>query len=237
MKRLQIRTTTLSLVLTLAAWTSGCESQLDNKVSAKTAPASQTKADASEASDSKAKAEKTVPAEAVAKANVDSKGHVLDASRSQISFVGAKVTGDHEGGFKMMKGTLRGTVEKPESFEIEVDMGSLWSDAEKLTAHLKNEDFFEIERFTSSGFKSTSMVAKASEGTTHEISGDLSLHGVTKQITFPATIEVNGKEARGKAEFKINRKDFGIEYQGMADNAIKDEVLLKIDLAFVPATS
>lgn len=223
----QIRTITLSLVLTLGAWTSACESQLDNKVSAKTTPVAETKADsAASAKESKGVEEK-----------VATKGHVLDSQRSKISFVGAKITADHEGGFKGMKGNLRGAVDQPEGIEIEIDMNSLWSDADKLTAHLKNEDFFEVERFTSSGFKSTAMVTKAAGATTHEVTGDLSLHGVTKQITFPATIEVKGKEAHGTAEFKINRKDFGIEYQGMADNAIKDDVLLKIDLYFVPATS
>ena len=77
------------------------------------------------------------------------------------------------------------------------------------------------------------MVTIVDRVATHKISGALTLHGVTKQITFPAIVELTRKEVRGKAEFKINRKDFGIEYQGMADNAIKDEVLLKIDLIFV----
>jgi hypothetical protein len=51
-------------------------------------------------------------------------------------------------------------------------------------------------------------------GATHEITGDLDLHGVKKSITFPATITVDERGAKGTAEFTINRKDFQIAYAG-----------------------
>jgi polyisoprenoid-binding protein YceI len=66
--------------------------------------------------------------------------------------------------------------------------------------------------------------------TTHTVKGKLTLHGVSKIVTFPATIALSGKEVSGKAEFSINRKDFGIAYAGKADDLIRDGVVLKIDV-------
>jgi polyisoprenoid-binding protein YceI len=56
----------------------------------------------------------------------------------------------------------------------------------------------------------------------------LQLHGVTKSISFPATIKVGGDAVEVDAEFAINHKDFGIVYPGMPDDLIKDDVLLKL---------
>jgi polyisoprenoid-binding protein YceI len=63
------------------------------------------------------------------------------------------------------------------------------------------------------------------------VTGNLELHGVTKSITFPATITVQGDAVTVKADFAINRKDFGIVYPGKPDDLIKDEVLLKLNIA------
>ncbi len=80
-------------------------------------------------------------------------------------------------------------------------------------------------------FTST-VITKAVAPATHTVEGTLDLHGTTKSISFPATVALDASSAKGKAEFTINRKDFGIVYPGMPDDLIKDEVLLKIDLAF-----
>jgi polyisoprenoid-binding protein YceI len=54
------------------------------------------------------------------------------------------------------------------------------------------------------------------------------LHGVTKAITFPATINVTPDVATVDSSFSINRKDFGINYAGAADNLIRDDVVLTL---------
>lgn len=109
------------------------------------------------------------------------------------------------------------------------------SDDEKLTGHLKSPDFFDVEKFPKASFTSSAIAEKAGDGgVTHEISGELDLHGVKKAITFPAKLKVESTAASGEAEFTINRKDFGIVYAGMPDDLIKDEVLLKLSLRFAP---
>jgi len=67
---------------------------------------------------------------------------------------------------------------------------------------------------------------------THQVTGNLDLHGVEKSITFPAHIEVGDGSAKATASFKINRKDFGITHAGMAEDLIKDDVLLEMSFAF-----
>jgi len=56
------------------------------------------------------------------------------------------------------------------------------------------------------------------------------MHGVTKSVTFPARIELKDDGVQAEAEFAINRKDWGIVYPGMANDLIRDEVLMKLDI-------
>ena len=80
------------------------------------------------------------------------------------------------------------------------------------------------------------MVADASKGGTHVITGNLDLHGVSKSISFPATVRLSAAGVEVDSEFAINRKDFSIVYAGMPDDLIKDDVLMKITLRAKPAT-
>ncbi len=148
---------------------------------------------------------------------------------STIGFTGSKVTGSHEGGFKSFKGTVSVAGGKVEgsSVEVTIDTTSLWADNDKLAGHLKGGDFFDVEAHPAASFTSTEIAA--GEGG-YTLTGNLDLHGVTKQISFPATIEVGDSGFAAKAEFSINRFDFGIVYAGRADDLIREEVLIKLDL-------
>lgn len=158
---------------------------------------------------------------------------VLDARRSSVAFVGRKITGEHEGSFEEIEGTATLQGYLPTSMKLTVHTGSLVADHPDLTNHLKGPDFFNAAKYPSARF-ATTKVRPGAEGTaTHTITGELSLLAVTKRITFPAMIVVTDAGATGLAEFKINRKDFGIVYPGRPDDLIADEVLLKLNLAFL----
>lgn len=147
---------------------------------------------------------------------------------STIGFTGSKVTGSHDGGFKDFEGHFfLGEDGIPTAGEFVIQTESLWSDDEMLTGHLKNKDFFEVGKYPTSTFTLTK--ATKTGGDAYEISGNLELHGVTKNITFPVTASDEGNTASFKAAFDINRKDFEINYAGMADNLIKDEVVIRLD--------
>lgn len=151
---------------------------------------------------------------------------------SELTYVGAKVTRKHDGGFEAFRGKIQLVENEPTkgSVEVEIDTASITSDEEKLTGHLKSEDFFHVEKFPKAKFVSTAIVAGGPEGATHTVTGNLDLHGVTKSITFPAKIRPSGETVDADAEFAINRKDFEIVYPGMPDDLIKDDVLIKLKI-------
>ena len=151
---------------------------------------------------------------------------------SKIDWVGAKVTLKHDGGFKTFTGKLELADGKLEGgkVSVEIDMKSVWSDAEKLTGHLLSPDFFDVEKFPKSEFVSTEIKAGGAEGATHTVTGNLTLRGVTKSVSFPAKVEISDSEVKATAEFSINRKDFDIVYPGKPDDLIHDNVTIKLDI-------
>lgn len=204
--------------LVLAASLGGaCSSEIDGKPKAKVEDVKKAEA--------KADAKTEAPAAATRSLKLDKAG-------SSIGFVGAKLTGDHKGGFEDFEGEATLAGDQVTALKVTVQTGSVTSDAADLTGHLKSADFFEVEKYPTAVFTASEFVAKAGDGVTHEIGGELELHGVKKAIRFPAKITVDAQGAQGQAEFTINRKDFKIEYPGKPDDLIKDEVLLKLDLKF-----
>lgn len=159
------------------------------------------------------------------------KEYVIRAE-STIGFTGSKVTGKHDGGFKKFAGKLSVTGGKiVGSQEIKINMDSTWSDNEKLTGHLKSPDFFDTAKFPTSTFTVTGIEA---EGAQQKVTGNLDLHGVTKSISFPADVQITDGAVTVKAEFAINRKDFNINYSGRANDLIRDNVVMKLDLKATP---
>ena len=153
----------------------------------------------------------------------------INPSNSKLEFVGAKVTASHPGGFTDFAGKvdLGDPIEKSR-IEVTIQTASLYADKEKLTKHLKSPDFFDVAKFPTATFESTA-IEKEGEGYT--ITGDLTLHGVTKRISFPASISADDATVTAGTEFSINRKDFGITYPGMPDDLIRDLVVIKLSLA------
>ncbi len=156
----------------------------------------------------------------------------FSAADSKIAFVGSKVTGKHDGGFGTFSGTLQLVDGNPEksSVSVEIDATSLTTDAEKLTAHLKSPDFFDTAKHPKIAFKSTAVKPGGDKGATHTLTGNLDLHGVSKAISFPAKLEIKPDGVNVDAEFTFNRKDFGINYAGKANDLIRDDVVVKLTI-------
>ena len=150
-----------------------------------------------------------------------------------IGFVGSKVTGKHEGSFSGVTGyVVLGAGDKVEGGKVKVDIdtNTAKTDQEKLDGHLKSPDFFDTQKFPKATFESTDIKPGGEKGATHTVTGTLDLHGVKKSISFPAKIEVKPDEVDASAEFSINRKDFGLVYAGKADDLIRDDVVIKLDV-------
>jgi polyisoprenoid-binding protein YceI len=123
--------------------------------------------------------------------------------------------------------------EKPEESSVKVDIeaSSVFTDTDDLTKHLQTGDFFDAGKYPKASFASTKIVADAAKGTnSYTVTGDLELRGVKKSVTFPATITVSPTDVAVNSEFSINRKDFGIVYAGKADDLIRDDIVIKLDL-------
>jgi len=150
--------------------------------------------------------------------------------QSQVNFIGSKVTGSHTGGFRTFTGhfTVKDGAPVGNDHKVVIDMNSTWSDDEKLTTHLKTADFFDVEKFPESKFDVTAVTKESDSNYT--IAGNFTLHGVTKNISFPATVSQDGETLKIDAKFDINRKDFGIEYAGKTDDLIRDEVVIELKL-------
>lgn len=168
-----------------------------------------------------------------AQAPAKGEGLAISPENSKVLFTGSKVTGKHEGGFNKFSGEIDLVNNKPEESSVKVDIetASVFSDADGLTKHLQSGDFFEVEKYPRASFASTKIVADSAKGANaYTVTGDLELRGVRKSITFPATIAVTADAVDVESEFAINRKDFGIVYAGKADDLIRDDVAIKLDL-------
>ena len=156
----------------------------------------------------------------------------ITPDNSKVLFTGSKVTGKHEGGFKEFTGSIELINGRPvdSRVSVDIDSASVFVDEPKLADHLKTADFFDVEKFPKAKFISTKIVPDEKGGDAYMVTGDLELHGTTKSITFPATISVSDEAVAVNADFSINRKDFGIMYAGKADDLIRDNVVLTLNL-------
>lgn len=148
----------------------------------------------------------------------------------QLQWTGTKVGGQHMGTVKVADGTISANNGKITSGTVNVDMKTITvtdlkagDGKEDLEGHLKNDDFFAIDKFPTATFKVTSV---ANNGATSNVTGDLTLRGVTKSITIPANVVAAGdKISIVTPAFKVNRTDFGIQYKSGLLNTAKDKII------------
>lgn len=160
----------------------------------------------------------------------------VDTGSSKIGFIGAKVSAQHVGVFQDYTGKIAlvgGKIEGGKvEFEVKAESMILDGGLPKLEGHLKSADFFDVEKYPLARFVSTEIKQGSDvEGMNYTVTGNLEMRGTTKSVTFPAAIDVGAEGVKAKTEFGINRKDFGIEYPGMPDDLIKDNVLIQVELA------
>jgi polyisoprenoid-binding protein YceI len=161
----------------------------------------------------------------------------VNKEASKISFIGAKVTGKHDGGFKDFDGKLKlGADGNLEMVAFTVKTDSVYSDAEKLTGHLKAPDFFDTAKFPEAKFESTAITTgsevKTEDGKayTHTIVGNMTIRGITKSLTIPAMVDTSGDTVSASSDFVFDRNIFEITYKGKADDLIKPDVKMSVEL-------
>jgi polyisoprenoid-binding protein YceI len=148
-----------------------------------------------------------------------------------------------KGEFDKVSGTVNFDPANPSASTVEatVDVASISTRDEQRDAHLKSADFFDVEKFPAIAFKSKKVTASGSDSFT--VVGDLTIHGVTKEVDLKVeelTEEAKdpwGNLRRGaEAKTRINRKDFGMTFNMALDTGgfmVGDEVDLTIDAELV----
>jgi polyisoprenoid-binding protein YceI len=210
-------------VLTFACFLSACADPAADKPKAQT----------SEPSSNIASTPAGVKSNAVSAYKPSGTIFAITPQTSKVEFAGSKVTGSHDGGFRTFTGVIDLIGERAETSRVlvEIDMSSVFSDADGLTKHLQTGDFFEVAKYPTSTFVSTRIVPDEAKGAgKFLVTGDLEMRGVRRSITFPAVITITPSDVAVNAEFSINRKDFGIVYAGKADDLIRDDVVIRLDL-------
>lgn len=153
-----------------------------------------------------------------------------DMKKSKIGFVGHKADGKHEGGFKDFTVDAKADFEDPSqsTLRIEIKTESLWSDDEKLTAHLKNPDFFDVRKHAKIVFESTEIV-HAEDGT-GTLKGTMEMLGKTEEVSVPVKFEVDEQNVKIVADFKLDRTKWGMTY---GEGKINKEVDILVELVLV----
>ncbi len=163
----------------------------------------------------------------------------IDAIHSTVAFsVRHMMVSTVRGRFNVLRGQLHIDDSQPanSSVEAEVDAASIDTHNEQRDGHLRSTDFFDTATYPLITFKSTSVEHIADEE--YKITGDLTMHGVTKAITFTAEYSgqsfMMGVQRAGlTAKTKINRKDFGLGWGSIAEAgqvAVSETVTIEIDL-------
>ena len=167
----------------------------------------------------------------------------IDATHSQATFsVKHMMISTVRGHFEVLSGKLHIDEEHPDNswVEAEVDAASINTRDARRDGHLRSPDFFDVEKYPKITFKSTKVTPIGNNE--YRVTGDLTMHGVTKEETLHADYSGQVKDLYGlqRAAFsvkgKINRKDFGLNWNvGLEAGGVLvgEDVNIEIDLAAV----
>ncbi|QNK57641.1 YceI family protein [Paenibacillus sp. PAMC21692] len=164
----------------------------------------------------------------------------VDASHSVVEFsVRHMMIAKVRGFFHAFEASIEADVDDLTTADItfKIDLSSVDTRNGDRDAHLKSGDFFDVEKHPTLDFKATS-ITKSGKGE-YEVTGDVTLHGVTRSETFEVSFEGSGKDPWGntKAGFSakgaINRSDYGLTYNAALETGgvlIGDEVKISIEI-------
>jgi polyisoprenoid-binding protein YceI len=173
--------------------------------------------------------------------------YTVDTSESRIKFTGYGVGKNHPGKFRLISGNVSVNNNKVTGGNFLIDIRSMEMEQKgemfekKLRPHLLSGDFFDAEKFGTAKFeitgcepyepndKDTSIV----KGANFNISGNLTIKDQTRNITFPAKVDLDDNTLKGKADFDIDRTQWKMNYgndKTLGDKFISEKVNVELDL-------
>lgn len=176
---------------------------------------------------------------AVSTLTVSAQNKKINLEKSKITWVGKKVTGQHDGTINFNSGTLVFEKNKLKGGSFVVDMNSIavadlaaGKGKEKLEGHLKADDFFGVDKFGTSTLEFKKIAAKGSD--IYTVTADLTIKGKTLPVTFDLAIGVG----TARTSFKVDRTKYDIKYgsgsffDNLGDKAIDDNFELTVNLVY-----
>ena len=172
-----------------------------------------------------------------------------DPAQSRIEWTGTKPVGKHHGTFILKEGNLMADAGNITGGKFSIDINSLKADDQdsvgngKLAGHLLSPDFFDAAKFPEGTFEITAVKAGIDtslnkgevvmKDATHTITGNLTLKGVTKSISFPAKVAITDAQITTDANFNIDRTQWGMSYgndKSLQDKFIRPEVNMMLHI-------
>ncbi|WP_421827178.1 YceI family protein [Larkinella sp.] len=166
----------------------------------------------------------------------------IDVDKSVLTWNGKKVTGEHTGPVKAEKGYLTLSGNQLKGGLVSIDLRTMTSTDlkdnkeyhDKLINHLKSDDFFSVAKHPVATFKITKV--KATAGNVADVTGDLTIKGITNPVTFPVTYSVSGNTLTASGKATINRAKFEIKYgsksffDNLGDKVIYDDFTVDMNI-------
>ncbi len=164
----------------------------------------------------------------------------IDASHSAVEFsVKHMMFATAKGRFSDVQGTITLDNENVANSSVEVEIGAASIDTRdaKRDEHLKSADFFDVETFPTLTFTSTRV--EAANGADLKVTGDLSMHGVTKEVVLDTEFNGQGTNPWGQGVIsytghtKINRKEFGLNWNAALESGgvlVGEDVKIAIEI-------
>ena len=168
----------------------------------------------------------------------------IDKAHSEVTFQVRHLLTKVRGRFSDFEGTIEYDEEQPENSQVNaaVQATSIDTSERDRDNHLRSADFFDVEKYPTLTFRGGAIARKGTNG--FDLSGDLTIHGVTRQVTFDVSLLGRAKDPWGneriafEAETAINRKDYGLNWNAALETGgflVGDEVKISLSVQAVPA--
>jgi polyisoprenoid-binding protein YceI len=163
----------------------------------------------------------------------------IDKAHSDVTFQVRHLITRVSGRFSDYSGTIEFDADNPSQSKVEltIQAASIDTAEAKRDEHLRSDDFFAVEKFPTLNFRSTKISPRGDD--TYDVEGDLTIHGVTRQVVLPVTHLGTAKDPWGneklafEAETKINRKDYGLNWNAALETGgflVGDEVKISLQV-------
>lgn len=165
----------------------------------------------------------------------------VNTSKSELTWVGKKIGGEHTGKITLKEGTIVLDGNKLTGGKFVADLNTITStdltDKEynaKLIGHLKSDDFFSVAKHPTATFVVTKAAPKSAG--VYDVTGDLTIKGITKPVTFPVTVKTTAAGAEATGTLVVDRSKYDIKYNSksffdnLGDKVIHDDFTIDVKL-------